>query len=103
MRPLHAAITVLLLTSCGVSRDVAKEFGTGAFVIVGTMTHLAIEGGCWQFKSDEGTTYELFGDQATLLHKDGERAQIIVREISNAHTICMAGKPVELLKITKIY
>ncbi len=67
------------------------------------MTYLSIEGGCWQFKSDDGSSYQISGEQAHLLQKDGQRAEIIVHEIPDARTTCMTGKIVELLNINKIY
>jgi hypothetical protein len=93
----------VLLACCGPARDVSTDFGAGAFTVSGTMTRLAIEGGCWQFKSDDGTNYEVSGEQADELRKDGQRAEIIVREIPTRRTICMTGKSVELLKVLKLH
>ncbi len=92
-------LCAICFLSCHSTNDVKNEFGTDAFVIKGTMTYLAIEGGCWQFKSDDGTTYQVFGEQAQLLQHDGAKAEIIVRKLSNKRTICMSGTIVELLKI----
>ena len=90
---------ILLIVSCCTSKDIAKDFGPGAFTLKGSVAFLSIEGGCWQFKSDDGTTYQISGEQASFLQKDGLRAEIIVRALPYKRGICMAGKFAELLKI----
>ena len=93
----------LFLGSCCTSKDTARDFGSDAFSLTGTMKYLAIEGGCWQFTADDGATYQVSGEEAKRLLKDGQRAEIIVRDLPNRRTICMTGKSVELLKIIKLH
>ncbi len=67
------------------------------------MKHLTIEGGCWQFISDPaGDHYQLTGNNIDSLFVDGLHADLIVRDTAGLASICMTGKIVQVLEITKI-
>ena len=94
----------VLIQACAPSSPtVTEKYGKDALRIKGTMQYEHIEGGCWQFVGDDGVAYELTGPGLTPLHRDGLRAEIIVRPARNAATVCMVGKTVELLEIIKIF
>ena len=99
----HAWILALLIVSCCSSKQSEKDFGPGAYSLTGTMRHIPLEGGCWQFTSGDGSTYQLAGEQAAKLLVDGIHAEIVVRDTPGRHTICMTGKSVEVLTIVKTY
>ena len=103
MKTLPLWITSFVLISCCASKESAKDVSPDGFTVIGTMKYLAIEGGCWQFTSDDGTAYQLSGALADRLLHDGQRAEVIIRKVSSRRTICMTGTSVELLKIINIY
>ena len=93
----------MLLQSCCTTKEATQNEDPNSYLLRGTMSFSALEGGCWQFRADDGITYQVFGEKAASLLKDGQRAEIIVRDLADVRTICMAGKNVELLKIIKLY
>lgn len=74
----------------------------GSYIITGTMRYLDIEGGCWQFKSTNGTDYEILGSQTDRIQVDGLLARLRVRNSNEGATICMVGTIVELIDIIEI-
>jgi hypothetical protein len=99
----HAWILAFLIASCCSSKQSAADYGAGAYSLTGTMKHIPLEGGCWQFTAGDGSTYQLAGERAATLLVDGLRAEIIVKDLPERHTICMTGKSVEVLTIIKTY
>lgn len=91
-----------LLQSCASSNE-SEKYGKDVLRITGTMQYEHIEGGCWQFVTEDGTAFEITGVGLTPLLQDGLRAEIIVRPLKNTASVCMAGKIVELIKIIKIF
>jgi hypothetical protein len=96
-------VLCLWLSACCTSKNSGKDFGADALVLIGTMQYLTVETGCWQFITDDGARYQVSGSQVDPLLRDGQRAEVIVRLLPDRQTICMTGKPVELLHIIKIY
>jgi|GEM_PF-2269238 len=80
----------------------AEDFGPDAYMISGYVHRLDIEGGCWQFTSDGMENFELAGPKTAPLLREGVSAKLIVRDISDAASICMIGKIVEVLQIIDI-
>ncbi|HMD13026.1 MAG TPA: hypothetical protein VKI62_00230 [Bacteroidota bacterium] len=92
----------LWFISCVHSSSVTKDYGEGAYQISGTMHHINLEGGCWQFISDKNVSYELLGDHITELFHDGIGATLVVKDRPNIKSICMIGKPVEVLAVLNL-
>lgn len=69
-----------------------------ALTLPGTMEHLNIEGGCWRFTADDGTSYQPAGGGSDL-YQDGLRVTItgIPRPLA---TLCQVGPILEVLKYT---
>ncbi len=56
----------------------------------GVMRYLELEGGCWQFQADDGTTYEPYGGDETLYLED--TSYIISGLVRpDLDSICMVG------------
>ena len=85
--------------SCIHSSSVTKDYGEGAYQIAGTMHRTNLEGGCWQFISDKNVSYELLGENITELFHDGINATLVVKDRTAVRSICMIGKPVEVLAV----
>jgi hypothetical protein len=92
-------IAFLLLSSCAST----KQYPVGSFTIDGVMHHTNVEGGCWVFKASAGQSYELVGDAAKDLLREGLRAEIVVKARSGLKSICMVGKIVEVVEIKEIH
>ena len=58
-----------------------------------------LEGGCWQFISDKNVSFELLGEHISELFHDGIGATLVVKDRPTVKSICMMGKPVEVLAI----
>jgi hypothetical protein len=89
---------LLLLCSCAST----KQYPAGSFTINGVMHHTNLEGGCWVFKTADGKNYELTGEAAKDLLREGQRAEIVVRPRRDLKSICLVGKIVEVVEIKEI-
>ncbi|MGA9364191.1 MAG: hypothetical protein WBW16_07465 [Bacteroidota bacterium] len=92
-------VTLIFLNSCAST----KQYPAGSFTIDGVMNHTNVEGGCWVFRTADGQNYELTGEAAKELLREGLRAEIVVRPRSNLKSVCMVGKIVEVLEIKEIH
>lgn len=96
-----STLLVVALSGCSVSKE-SNDFGPDAFEINGIMRFVDVEGGCWQFKSDDGSAYQLSGDNISKLFREDIRAKLIVRELHDVATVCMMGKIVRVLQIVEL-
>jgi hypothetical protein len=96
---------VLLFTSLLVFAACAstKQYPAGSFTIDGVMHHTNLEGGCWVFRASNGQSYELIGDAAKDLLREGLRAEVVVRPRRDVMSICMVGKIVEVVEVKEIH
>ena len=93
-------VIMMLAVSGGCSSgDSINKYGPEAYILKGTMHFIHVESGCWQFTAEDGKQYELIGTDLSTLHKEGLKAEIIVRDQSNTNSTCMTGTLVELLHI----
>lgn len=67
------------------------------------MHYREIEGGCWQFRSDAGESFELIGKLADQLRLDGRRARLRIRPRPELSSICMVGMIAEVVAILDLY
>lgn len=89
---------LLLFCSCAST----KQYPAGSFTIGGVMHRTNIEGGCWVFRTADGQSYELTGEAAKDLLREGLRAEIVVKPRRDVMSICMVGKIVEVIEIKEI-
>jgi hypothetical protein len=94
-------VILAVFSSCS-STEHASKYQSDSIVISGVMLYLELEGGCWQFMDENGETYEIVGLNIAQLQIDGQRAEIVVREVPDVASICMVGKIVELVEIIQI-
>ncbi len=103
MRIFTAAFLLVLWTGCTTSKEIRATSDKMAHTVVGTMQFLAIEGGCWQFRSEAGKSYELIGRLSNKLRVEGQRARIKIRLRPDLASICMVGSIAEVVEILQIY
>ncbi len=95
-----AAFTTNLRLTTGIAVTIrAAPLERGLLTIVGTTRYLDVEGGCWQFRSDAGGSYELIGELARQLRVEGRRAEITIRPRSDMVSICQSGTIAEVVDI----
>jgi hypothetical protein len=92
-------VALFFFSACSSS----KPYPVGSFTIDGVMHHTNLEGGCWVFRASNGQNYELTGDTAKDLLREGLRAEIVVKLRSDLKSICMVGKIVEVVEIKEIH
>jgi hypothetical protein len=92
-------IALLLLFSACAS---TKQYPPGSFTIDGVMHRTNLEGGCWVFRAADGQSYELIGDAAKDLLREGLRAEVVVRPRRDVMSICMVGRIVEVVEVKEI-
>lgn len=66
------------------------------------MYYREIEGGCWQFVTEENKTFEITGDTFVDRFLNNSYAELVVHPIDDASSICMVGKLAEVLDIIHI-
>ena len=90
---------LILFSSCATT----KEYPKGSFRVDGVMHQTTVEGGCWVFRTTDGQNFELVGEAAKELLREGLRAEIVVRPRKDLNSICMVGKIVEVVEIKEIH
>jgi hypothetical protein len=93
------AVGILFMNSCGSSKELEK----GSMVLKGVMHRTEIEGGCWVFEANDGQRYELVGEKANQLQRDGLRAKIVVRPRPDLSSVCMIGNIIEVVEIVETH
>jgi hypothetical protein len=91
-------VVLLFFSACAST----KQYPPGSLTIDGVMHHSNVEGGCWVFRAADGQSYELIGDAAKELLREGLRAEIVVRARRDVMSICMVGRIVEVLEVKEI-
>ncbi len=94
LRVAFRGVLCAFLASCSAPAPPA-----GTYEISGKMEKTLLEGGCWKFVGDDGQQYELFGEKSQRLLKDGMRARLVVKTSRGVSSICMVGKPVDVIDI----
>lgn len=81
---------------------ISEKFTAGTAELTGSMHHLMIEGGCWQFLDTSNTSYEVLGESVKSIQHEGLMATVRVKTLPRIRTVCMVGKVVELVDIVRI-
>ena len=80
-----------------------KQYPAGSFTIDGVMHRTNVEGGCWVFRTTDGQNFELTGEDAKELLREGLRAVFVVKPRNDLKSVCMVGKIVEVVEIKEIH
>ncbi|MBA4311351.1 MAG: hypothetical protein C0417_01855 [Chlorobiaceae bacterium] len=99
---LNLSIFILLMLQSSCATVDMSQYEPGAFIIKGSIKYLEVEGGCWQFLSEDGKTFEISSDIFIDRFKNNSYAELVVHFVEDASSICMVGKLVEVLDIIHI-
>lgn len=100
--PITTLFIAGIVIGCCPSKQ-ARQYDKDIQRIRGTMDFVDIEGGCWTFVAEDGTSYEVTGEGAERLRKKGLKAEIAVKpDHSGLMSICMTGKIVSLVDIITV-
>jgi hypothetical protein len=95
-------VLLFFLSSCASTKQ-PPAYPADSFTIDGVMHRSNVEGGCWVFRTNDGQSYELTGEAAKDLLREGLRAEIVVKPRRDVMSICMVGKIVEVVDIKAIH
>ncbi|MGH7525807.1 MAG: hypothetical protein ACREMX_03800 [Gemmatimonadales bacterium] len=97
-----ALLPVAVLAATGdYSCQVNTDSSTGELRINGTVHFLAVEGGCWQLRTDGGRRYELRPDQAPDdILQDGARVSLFGAIRDDLASVCQVGALLDVLRVT---
>jgi hypothetical protein len=77
--------------SCSTSGDSLGP--TVRIEVSGVVRRVDVEGGCWAFRADDGSIYELVTDKASSrILVDGARATLVLAPREDAVSVCMVGR-----------
>jgi hypothetical protein len=77
--------------SCSTSGDSLGP--TVSIEVSGVVRFVDVEGGCWAFRADDGTAYELVADKASSrILVDGARATLVLTPREGAVSVCVVGR-----------
>jgi hypothetical protein len=77
--------------SCSTSGDSLGP--TVSIEVSGVVRFVDVEGGCWAFRGDDGTVYELVADKvSSRILVDGARATLVLEPSEGAVSVCMVGR-----------
>jgi hypothetical protein len=77
--------------SCSTSGDSLGP--TVSIEVSGVVRFVDVEGGCWAFRADDGTAYELVADKASSrILVDGARATLVLAPRKGAVSVCVVGR-----------
>jgi hypothetical protein len=100
------SLNLFIIFSLGILSSCAtvdmSQYEPGAFILKGMMNHLEVEGGCWQFVTEEGKSFEISGELFIDRFKHNSYAELVVHPTDDESSICMVGKLVEVLDIIHI-
>ncbi len=92
---------VTLLIVCAVVAPACTNDNGDTFVSTGTVVFLALEGGFYGIKGDDGNKYDPINLSAEF-QKDGLRVRFEAKELTDRASFHMWGKIIEIKHIEKL-
>jgi hypothetical protein len=99
MRIVQTALIVLSICAAACGSPTAPELPPGAIQVNGTVRYIAIEGGFWAVRGDDGVTYDPMNGLAPAYQREDLRVTLVARVRSDMAGIHMVGPIVEVLSI----
>ena len=87
----------IFLAAC--SSPAAPEMPVGAIQINGTVRYVALEGGFWAVRGDDGLTYDPMNGLAPQYQRENLRVTLVAKMRDDLGGIHMVGPIVEVLSI----
>lgn len=98
MAPAVLIAASILFSACSLS-PTAPHVPPGATQVIGTVRYVALEGGFWAVRGDDGVTYDPINGLASEFQRENLRVTLIVRVRNDLGGIHMVGPVVEVLSI----
>ena len=99
MRMLQSAVIFLAIFSAACSSPTAPDVPPGAIQVNGTVRYIALEGGFWAVRGDDGVTYDPMNGLAAAYQRENLRVRLIGKIRNDLGGIHMVGPIIEVLSI----
>lgn len=99
MRNLHRALVAILIFLAACSSPTAPELPAGAIQVNGTVRYIALEGGFWAIRGDDGVTYDPMNGLAPAYQRENLRVTLVAKVRNDMGGTHMVGPIVEVLSI----
>ena len=99
MRLIQIAVLAAALMSGACSSPTAPELPAGAIQVSGTVRYVAVEGGFWAVRGDDGVTYDPLNGLAAAYQRENLRVTLVGKVRSDVGGIHMVGPIIEILSI----
>ena len=77
--------------------------GTGELRFHGTIRFVEVEGGCWQFQTDNGRRFELRPGQAPdAILRDGTAAMLVLDLRTDLASVCQVGTVADVERVERV-
>ena len=90
-------ISCICIAACG--SPTAPELPPGAIQVNGTVRYIALEGGFWAVRGDDGVTYDPMNGLAPAYQRENLRVTLVAKVRNDLGGIHMVGPIVEVLSI----
>ena len=96
---MQSALLAAALMSGACSSPTAPELPAGAIQVSGTVRYVALEGGFWAVRGDDGVTYDPLNGLAAAYQRENLRVTLVGKVRSDVGGIHMVGPVIEVLSI----
>jgi hypothetical protein len=99
MRVLQLVVIATSLVAAACASPTAPELPAGAIQVNGTVRYIALEGGFWAVRGDDGVTYDPMNGLVAPYQRENLRVTLVAKVRSDLGGIHMVGPIVEVLSI----
>jgi hypothetical protein len=99
MRVVQTVLIVLSISAAACGSPTAPELPAGAIRVDGTIRYIALEGGFWAVRGDDGVTYDPMNGLAPAYQRENLRVTLVAKVRNDLGGVHMVGPIVEVLSI----
>ena len=99
MRVVQLVVIATSIVAASFASPTAPELPAGAIQVNGTVRYMALEGGFWAVRGDDGVTYDPMNGLASPYQRENLRVTLVAKVRSDVGGIHMVGPIVEVLSI----
>ena len=96
---VQTALIAISVFAAGCSSPTAPGLPAGAIQVSGTVRYMALEGGFWAVRGDDGVTYDPMDGLAPAYQRENLRVTLVARVRNDVGGIHMVGPIVEVISI----
>ena len=96
---VQTAFTALSICAAACASPTTPELPAGAIRVNGTVHYIALEGGFWAVRGDDGVTYDPMNGLAPAYQREDLRVTLVAKVRSDMGGVHMVGPVVEVLSI----